>query len=120
LAGVACAADPTWGGRLIVDDSIQNVVGTCAFKTLPVGGEVEIAYCTFAPYESQCYATAMASLLVDVARNSGQVECVVAHTLPKTNASTRVLEKNQFRRAGTGMDDEVGLFWRWERELIIE
>jgi [ribosomal protein S5]-alanine N-acetyltransferase len=115
LAMGSSAADPVWGGRLIIDDDLQTVVGTCAFKSFPVENAVEIAYFCFPQFEGRGYATAMAGSLVQVARDSGKVKCVVAHTLPEANASTRVQEKNNFGRAGEGMDDEVGRVWRWER-----
>lgn len=115
LAMGPSAADEVWGGRLIVDERLHHVIGTCAFKSYPVNSEVEIAYFCFPSFEGRGYATAMAGMLVQAAIDSGKVKCVVAHTLPESNASCRVLEKNNFRRAGDGFDDEVGRVWRWER-----
>ena len=72
---------------------------------------VEIAYFTFPPYESQGFASAMAAELVAIARSSGEVELVVAHTLPAENISVRILRRLGFRFVGEVIDDPV---WRWE------
>jgi len=117
LTAVPNAADPVWGGRLMVDEDLHAVIGTCAFKSFPSESAVEIAYFCFPQFEGRGYATAMAGALVQVASDSGKVNCVFAYTLPEANASTRVLEKNSFHRAGEGMDDEVGRVWRWERMI---
>jgi hypothetical protein len=55
-------------------------------------------------------------LLAD-ATSRGVVRLVYAHTLPSTNASTRILARQGFHQSGTAHDDEVGLVWRWERLL---
>jgi len=53
--------------------------------------------------------------LVQFAFASGQVRLVQAHTLPETNASTRVLVKCGFHHVGMVVDPEDGPVWRWER-----
>jgi [ribosomal protein S5]-alanine N-acetyltransferase len=45
-----------------------RVVGTCAFKSAPAAGRVEIAYYTFADFEEQGIATSMVRELVAIAR----------------------------------------------------
>jgi [ribosomal protein S5]-alanine N-acetyltransferase len=111
-------AAPQWGGFLAVDVETRAVVGTCAFKGAPdADGEVEIAYFTFPAFERQGYGTAMAAALVARAIASGQVRTACALTLPEPSASTRILERQGFVRAGTSIDDEAGLVWRWERSL---
>jgi RimJ/RimL family protein N-acetyltransferase len=105
---------PEWGGYLVVDQARDRVVGTCGYAHGPeADGTVEIAYHTFAPFEGQGYATAMARELIDRAVRSGAVREIVAHTLPERNASTRILEKVGLRRAGEARDPEVGTVWRW-------
>ncbi len=79
-----------WAGYLAEEQGV--FVGTCAFKTLPESGEVEIAYFTFPGHEGQSVATRMAQRLVDLATKNGVVR-VKAQTLPERNASTRILEK---------------------------
>ena len=83
------------------------------FKGPPApDGTVELGYLTFTDHQGQGHATAMARFLVAKAREHGIAD-VIAHTLPETNASTRVLEKNGFFRDGMGLDDDVGEVWRW-------
>lgn len=107
-----------WGAYLGIEIPMRQVVGTCAFKAGPNDrSEVEIAYCTFPPFEGRGVATAMAAALVKIARLSAAANTVLAHTLPKENASTRILRKLDFRLARTAMDPEDGLVWRWEHKL---
>lgn len=104
-----------WGAYLAIDRSTSKIVGTCAFKTAPNHrGEVEIAYCTFPPFEGRGMATAMAAALKEIAEGSQGVKTVLAHTLPRENASTRILRKLSFRQVGTVNDPEDGPVWRWE------
>lgn len=92
----------------------RKAVGMCGFKSPPVDGAVEIAYFTFPEFEGQGVATAMAEALVALSRESGPGLRVTAQTLPEASASTRILEKLGFRRAGTAHDEDVGLVWAWE------
>jgi RimJ/RimL family protein N-acetyltransferase len=108
----ACPRDVPWGAYLVADVDTREVVGTCAFKDAPSPeGEVEIAYHTYPGYEGRGYARAMAARLLDIAKSAKRV---VAHTLPQQNASTRVLERLGFARAGEVRDAENGVAWRWE------
>lgn len=114
LAMLAAAPrEAPWGGYLAVDKDGGQVVGTCAFKTGPRDGRVEMAYFTFPPFEGQGFATAMARELLAIAAAAPDVQAVVAHTLPERNASTRVLEKLGLRCAGEVIDPEDGRVWRW-------
>ena len=108
-----------WVGYLALDGPMRRVVGTCGFKGAPdADGAVEIAYFTFSGEEGRGVATAMAEALVRVARASAQQVAVVrAHTLAERNASCRVLEKVGFEHAGSIMDPEDGLVWRWEQPV---
>lgn len=107
-----------WVSYFAAEAVSRQVVGVCAFKHEPDDqGAVEIAYFTMPPHEGRGHATDMAAALVAIAENSGTARVVVANTLPEVNASTRVLERNGFRRAGEGIDDEVGRTWRWERVI---
>ena len=99
-----------WGGFLAVDDAAGQVVGTCGYKDGPAAdGSVEVAYCTFPPFEGLGYATAMAAAL----RARAGRRRVMAHTLPERNASCRVLEKAGFALAGEVTDPDDGQVWRW-------
>jgi ribosomal-protein-alanine N-acetyltransferase len=109
-------ATSPWTGYLAVDREHQMIVGTCAFTAPPdPEGIVEIAYFTFQPFEGRGYASAMAAALVELAEGTAGIRRVRAHTLPEGNASTRILEKLRFQRAGETIDPEAGQVWRWER-----
>jgi ribosomal-protein-alanine N-acetyltransferase len=103
-----------WGTFFAYEKDTRRVVGACGFKAPPSPGEaVEIAYFTFPPCEGHGFATAMVDTLVTHALSSIDVGEVIAHTLPQYNASTRILEKCAFVRAGEHTDPDVGLVWRW-------
>jgi RimJ/RimL family protein N-acetyltransferase len=93
-------------------------VGFGGFKEAPAGnGAVEIGYLTFPSQLGRGVATTIARELAAVAKANGAQQ-VIAHTLPNTNASTRVLEKAGFARDGWGEDDDVGRVWRWRLDLL--
>jgi RimJ/RimL family protein N-acetyltransferase len=93
-----------------------SVIGSAGFKGPPDStGTVEIAYGIVPSFEGRGYATEAAAALVDFAFASGQVRTVRAHTLPRPNASTRVLSKCGFRYVGLVVDPDDGPVWRWER-----
>jgi RimJ/RimL family protein N-acetyltransferase len=103
-----------WGTFFVYEKETRRIVGACGFKAPPgPGGAVEIAYFTFPPFEGNGFATRMANMLVVRALGSIDVAEVIAHTLPQPNASTRVLEKCAFLRAGEREDPEDGPIWRW-------
>jgi RimJ/RimL family protein N-acetyltransferase len=107
-----------WGGYLAVEEGTSLVVGTCGFKTGPQpDGGIEIAYFTFPSFKGQGVATAMAGRLLEMAQSSDEVREVVAHTLPETNASTRVLEKLGMQKTGEVIDPEDGPVWRWSQNM---
>jgi [ribosomal protein S5]-alanine N-acetyltransferase len=91
-------------------------VGSCGFKGPPAEDAVEIAYGVDPDHQGRGYASEAAAALVRFAFTHGQVRVVRAHTLPETNASTRVLTKCGFRYIGEVVDPEDGLVWRWERQ----
>ena len=102
--------DP-WGCYLARLDG--QAIGTCAFKSAPSAGEVELAYMTFPAFEGRGHATRMAAALARIADAGGAMP--IAHTLPEENASNRALGRNGFTLAGEVDDPEDGLVWRWER-----
>ena len=104
---------PPWGHYFARIDG--SPVGMGGFKSSPdANGEVEIAYLVFIPARDGGTATAIAAVLVEIARHAG-AQLICAHTLPQSNASTRVLEKNGFTFAGEVDHPEDGLVWRWQR-----
>ena len=101
-----------WVGYLALADSTP--VGTCAFKSPPRDGRVEIAYSTFPDFEGRGFATAMAAELVALARRCEPTVSIVAQTLPERNASHRILEKLGFSHVGTIEHPEDGMVWEWQ------
>ncbi len=108
--------DPWRHGFFVVHRESRSVIGSAGFKGPPdSSGTVEIAYGIVPSFEGQGYATEAAAALVGFAFASGQVRLVRAHTLPASNASTRVLVKCGFHHAGNIVDPVDGPVWRWER-----
>ena len=109
-------ADPwTHGFPLVLRDN-DALVGKCGFKGPPAAdGTVEIAYCVDPDYQGKGYATEAAEALVAFAFGSGRVRMVRAHTLPQSNASTRVLAQCGVRHISEVIEPEDGLVWRWEK-----
>lgn len=103
---------PPWIGYLAIDG--EKCVGTCAFKTAPLKGRVEIAYFTFPGNEGRNVATRMVRFMIESARQQASNVRVYAQTLPQENASSRVLEKCGFRRIAEITDPEDGKVWEWE------
>lgn len=101
-----------WVGYLAEKNGV--FVGTCAYKSSPENGEVEIAYFTFPEYEGQGVATIMAQWLINIANQHG-VSCVKAQTLPEKNASVRILERLNFVFVGSVDHPEDGKVWEWRR-----
>jgi len=66
-------------------------------------------------YQGKGYATEAAQALVDYGFSDSRVRVVIAHTLPESNASGRVLTKCGFKHIGEVIDPEDGLVWRWEK-----
>ena len=102
-----------WAGYFGVDPATRELVGSCAFKTPPRDGRVEIAYFTYPEYEGRGYATAMAQKLIALAAGAPEVREVIAHTLPESNASTRILAKVGMDCLGEVVDPDDGRVWRW-------
>lgn len=103
-----------WVCYIAVSDN--KAVGTCAFKSVPKNNRIEIAYFTFPGNEGKGIATQMTRLLIDIAKENGKNITVFAQTLPGKNASTRILEKLNFRKIKEFEHPEDGLIWEWELE----
>lgn len=106
---------PPWHGYLGIESEARQLVGICAFKGKPnEASEVEIAYGTAPGLEGRGHATHMAAALVKLAFQSPAIRRVIAHTLPESNASGRVLQKVGMTKIGEVIDPEDGKVWRWE------
>lgn len=91
----------------------HQYVGTCAFKSAPVNGRVEISYFTFPPFENQGVATTMAASLIEIAQGTDASLQVYAHTLPQASASTKLLGNLGFRYTRELQHPEDGPVWEW-------
>lgn len=112
----ATSPDPWLHGFALTERASGAAVGNAAFKAPPDrDGVVEIAYSIAAEHQGNGYATEAAAALTAFAFSTAQVRVVRAHTLPASNASTRVLTKCGFERIGEVIDPEDGLVWRWEK-----
>ena len=111
---ITVGGDPKWFGYLAIEELKKEIVGTCAFKGPPgTLRTVEIAYFTFPEFEGKGFGKAMAAALIRIASSSPEVDHIIAHTLPETNASTSILRKMGMSFAGELMDPEDGRVWRW-------
>jgi ribosomal-protein-alanine N-acetyltransferase len=112
----ASTADPWLHGFAAIHRESGLVVGNGGFKGAPdPEGAVEIAYGIVPAFRSQGYATEVASGLIAFACDDSRVRLLRAHTLPESNASTRVLMKCGFAHRGEVIDPDDGPVWRWER-----
>jgi [ribosomal protein S5]-alanine N-acetyltransferase len=113
----ATAPDPWYFGFAVLHKIDHVMIGFCSFTGPPdSNGLVEIAYGIAPDYQGKGFATEAAAALVEFASHDQRVTTTCAHTLPETNASTRVLEKCGFNRIGEIIDAENNLVWRWERK----
>jgi ribosomal-protein-alanine N-acetyltransferase len=111
--------DPWQFGFAIIHKSENVLIGTCGFPGPPdPNGAAEIAYGIAPAYQHRGYATEAARVLIEFATKDSRVKIIRAHTLPETNASTRVLEKCGLEKVGDAVDPENGIaVWRWEKPL---
>ena len=117
----ACkTADPWIHGFAVFNRTDGSVVGSCGFKGPPTDGVVEIAYGINPEHQGKGYATEVTAALARYAFDSDRVHTVCAHTLPQSNASTRVLTKCGFRHLGEVIDPDDGPVWRWEKQHDIQ
>lgn len=107
--------DPWVHGFIARDSTTGAVVGQGGFKGPPRDGVVEIAYGTEPTHRGKGYATETAAALVNYAFTFPDVRVVLAHTLPGSLASQRVLTKCGFEHVGEVLDPEDGLVWRFEK-----
>jgi RimJ/RimL family protein N-acetyltransferase len=108
------AVEP-WIGYLARDPDEQAMVGGCSFVDRK-DGQVEIAYFTFPGLEGRGVGRRMAQALVALAWDDPGLERIIAHTLPQENASTRILQRLGFVRAGEALDPDEGAVWLWRLE----
>ena len=103
---------PPWMGYLVLEK--ETIVGTCAFRSPPQNGEVEIAYFTFPQLEGRDFGTEMARHLIEIAQATAPGIRIFAFTLPEKNVSNRILRKLEFNFVGETRDEDDLVVWRWE------
>lgn len=100
-----------WIGYFVIREN--KIVGSCSFVGLPKDGKVEIAYWTFKEFEGQGVASFACSELIKISQNNDSALIITAKTAPEHNASTKILEKNNFVFSEIVQDDEIGDAWLW-------
>jgi len=68
-------------GYLVLET--DTIVGTCAFRSPPRSGEVEIAYFTFPEFEGRGFTTEMARHLIHIVKNTQPGTRIFTLTLPE-------------------------------------
>ena len=106
-------ADHAWTMQLFLDAGSGRLVGSGGFATPPVDRIVEIGYEVAPEFRGLGYGSAAARALLERAVGSGEVDHVVAHTLPGPNPSTGVLVSLGFAHVAEQEDPEVGTVWEW-------
>jgi ribosomal-protein-alanine N-acetyltransferase len=116
LFATTASPDPWVHGFSVVHRESGAVVGTCGYKGPPTAeGVVEIAYGIDPEYQGKGYATEAAAALVAYAFAAANVRVVVAHTLPESHASQKILIKCGFAYIGEVVDRDDGLVSKFEK-----
>lgn len=103
-----------WIGYFVM--KADEVVGSCSFVGQPKDGKVEIAYWTFTAFEGQGIASFACKELVSIAYQADPKVTITAKTAPEKNASTKILEANNFVFTGIVQDEEIGDAWLWTHQ----
>lgn len=115
LEAVRSGVEAEWGPQLFFD-SDGALVGNGGWKVPPSDGIAEIGYAVAPSRQRRGIATEVVRRLITQARE-GKVSLVCAHTLAEENASTKVLKRLGFFKAGELTDPDEGPLWRWELSL---
>ena len=100
-----------WIGYFIIRE--EQIVGSCGFVGQPKDGKVEIACWTFKEFEKQGVASFACKELVSIAYQTTPNLTITAKTAPEHNASTKILENNNFVFTEIVQDNEIGDAWLW-------
>lgn len=109
----ASAGDRSWSMQFFVDQATGQLVGSGGFTAPPRGRTVEIGYEVAPEFRGHGFGTAAARALVEHAVASGEVDHVIAHTMPGPNPSTGVLASLSFEHVEDQEDPDVGVVWKW-------
>ena len=108
-----------WLPYLFLIGSDQALVGLGGFKSIPDSQRmVELGYSVAPSYQGRGLATSAVRQFIEIAFESKLVNCVCAHTLAESNASTKVLEKCGMTKVSEAIDPDVGNVWRWEIKAV--
>jgi RimJ/RimL family protein N-acetyltransferase len=110
--------DRSWSMQFFVDHETGRLLGSGGFAAPPVDRAVEIGYEAAPEFRGRGFGTAAARALVERAVASGEVDHVIAHTLPGPNPSTGVLVSLDFEHVADQEDPEVGTVWEWRWSLV--
>lgn len=106
-------AGRSWSMQFFVEPATGRLLGSGGFSGPPVERTVEIGYEIAPEFRGHGFGTAAARALVERAVASGEVDHVIAHTLPGPNPSTGVLVSLGFEHVDHREDPEVGTVWEW-------
>ena len=109
----AAEADRSWSMQFFVEHATGRLLGSGGFAGPPVERTVEIGYEVAPEFRGHRFGTAAARALVERAVAGGDVDHVIAHTLPGPNPSTGVLVSLGFQHIDDREDPEVGTVWGW-------
>ena len=112
--------DRSWSMQFFVDHATGRLVGSGGFATPPVARTVEIGYEVAPAFRRRGFGVAAARALIEHAVASGEVDHVIAHTLPGPNASTGVLVSLGFEHVDDQDDSDVGAVWEWRWTRLSE
>ena len=104
-----------WVGYFVIRQ--DKIVGSCGFVGQPTDGKVELAYWTFKEFEGQGVASFACKELVTIAKQANPGLTITAKTAPEKNASTKILENNNFVFTEIVQDDEIGNAWLWTHKM---
>ncbi len=104
-----------WIGYFVVRQ--DKIVGSCSFVGQPQDGKVEVSYWTFKEFEGQGIASFACKELVKIAEQNDPNVTITAKTVPEHNASTKILEKNNFVFTKNVQDEEIGDAWLWTHKI---
>ena len=110
---------PEWEGWLTwyavrIDSGHPILCGGVGFKGPPdKGGMVEIGYSVLPEFQGQGLATEAVAGIVQWANQQPEVKQIEAETNIDNEASTRVLDKNNFICVGAGLEPNTIRFVHW-------
>lgn len=94
----------------------DRILGGCGFKTAPIDGRVEIGYGVAVSERRQGIATAGLTKLLQLARQSGEVDELVALIHPGNIASANVVSRLGFALDSMVIAEDGQLAHQWIRK----